>query len=106
MYTRIYDPQDDIDRRLESIAEIFPWHRTYEVDAEGFAILQQALLVCAGHTRLTDPGGGSLSQKHLEVVFAHVVTQVTAWFSNKSDYFAVKSVCDAANAAVRASDFH
>jgi hypothetical protein len=104
MNARIYDPQQDIDRRLEIIADIFPWHRTYEVDAEGFSILQQALLVCAGHTRLTDPGGGSLSKKHLEVAFAHVVTQVTAWFSSKSDYFSVKSACDAANSAVRASD--
>ena len=106
MYTRIYDPQDDIDRRLETIAEIFPWHRTYEVDEAGFAILQKSLLACVGHTRLTDPGGGSLSQKHLEVAFAHVVTQVTAWFSNKSDYLMIKASCDAANAAVRASDLH
>ncbi|WP_152427094.1 hypothetical protein [Paramagnetospirillum caucaseum] len=106
MNTRIYDPQCDIDRRLETIGEIFPWRRTYEVDEEGFAILQQSLLACAGHTRLTDPGGGSLSKKHLEVAFAHVVTQVTAWFSNKSDYFAIKASCDAANAAVRASDLH
>ncbi len=106
MNAKIYDPQYDIDRRLETIAEIFPWRRTYEVDEEGFAILQKSLLGCAGHTRLTDPGGGSLSKKHLEVAFAYRVTQVTAWFSNKSDYLAVKSVCDAANAAVRASDFH
>ncbi|WP_148207394.1 hypothetical protein [Paramagnetospirillum magneticum] len=104
MNARIYDPQQDIDRRLETIGEIFPWRRTYEVDEEGFAILQQSLAACASHTRLTDPGGGPLSQKHLEVAFAHVVTQVTAWFSNKSDYFAVKALCDAANAATRTSD--
>ena len=106
MNARIYDPQQDIDRRLEMIGDIFPWHRTYEVDEEGLAILQKTLAACSGHTRLTDPGGGSLSQKHLEVAFAHRVTQVTAWFSNKSDYLMVKSACDAANAATRASDLH
>jgi len=95
---------DGIDKSLAMLAELFPWKLSYSVDREGLALLRTAINGCQGDVRLTDLGGGPLTNKHLEIVFGHVGhAEVAVWLNDPSDVGLIRATCAAVNATLKAT---
>jgi len=96
--------RDRIDKSLGMLAELFPLSLQYSVDEEGMELLRTTLQACQGDVRLTDFGGGPLTTKHLEIVFAHCGhAEIAVWLSDPGDVGLIRAACAAANATLHAT---
>ena len=97
------DPQDDIDKRLGMISELYPWRLSYSVDEEGLALLRTTIQGCKGDVIFTDFGGGPLTAMHLETVFTHCRhAEITVWLNDESDARMIRAASAAVNATMAA----
>jgi len=98
------DLHDGIDRSLAMLAELFPWKLSYSVDTEGLSLLRTVINACQGDVRLTDLGGGPLTNMHLETVLNHVGhAEIAVWLNDPSDVGLIRATCSAVNATLKAT---
>jgi hypothetical protein len=84
----------DIERRLAELSTRYPSSIMLAVDNEGRAYLEAALEDRQGDVRLTDNGGGPLTEVHWKTVLNHIgFVAVIAWMSDPRDMELVRKAC-------------